>query len=375
MKQVFSRRSFLKGLVIGSIPSGYLTYSFIAPTKELTTEEKLIGFIKNESSISSSAGERYIANNTDINIKHSNTLVQLLTPIISDDKKTILYQLSKRILQDFKEDKLCKVEGWTLSITECQLSALAHLTQSKTTIPNTQPLNTIDKPKTFTELPEVEFATIEGWGPKQGKVEESFNKQPNGNSSIWLKVIGLERGNDYKLFFGNTIMGTTIHYHKNLITADLSPKETVHETASVGKRAIFLVDAGLRKQLIGYYNISGQKTLQEEALTAIKSGSLVTLENWGPKTGKHGKPFNAQPNGYSALWLKFTERNGQAYQLYYGSEAMATTLHEQKNLITASISPEALKRASKNTPKPKIYLVDTEKKKKQLIGYFTINMR
>ena len=63
----------------------------------------------------------------------------------------------------------------------------------------------------------------------------------------------------------------------------------------------------------------------------------VKVEDWGPRETSAGKPFNVQPNGKSALWIKVTGLNTSAgVKLFFG-DALLEDVHVATNVVTASL--------------------------------------
>lgn len=373
MPQFISKRTFLQGVAVAGIASSVLVYQFTSGVlipQPMTPSQQILAYVENEDALSVAVGIAYLE--TDFAGKKENNQVELIAKLLSSikhDTTNMKQKFAHSIRDDFKENRTCLVEGWTLSRTECRLSALAFLLKGRTLVPE---VGLAPQPRTLADMPEAEFGTVERWGPQHGKAGEPFNKQPNGNSSIWLKFIGLERGEGYTLFFGDVKMRTTVHFSNNLLTADLSAEETVQSTLHEGKRPIYIVNLTKRqKQFIGEYQVEGDTKLP--ASTPSQQGSqFVTVVGWGPSKGKVGKPFNVQPNGSSAIWLKLEGNIGKQYQLYYGSIPMETRLHQSRKLITASLSPEKAAKATATKGNHPIYIVDTKLKEKQLVGFFTL---
>lgn len=151
--------------------------------------------------------------------------------------------------QDFRDGRLCELDGWTLSINECRLSALAYLSGWLAIEEhNSDPL---------AGLRESKLLELEDWGPRSGVATEPFNPQPNGNSALWFRFSRLEE-KGFTVFFGGHRMITSIHPGRNMITASLTPSQTVIGTASEGGIPITLVDfPGGRKQHLGWFTVRG----------------------------------------------------------------------------------------------------------------------
>lgn len=61
------------------------------------------------------------------------------------------------------------------------------------------------------------------------------------------------------------------------------------------------------------------------------------IKNWGPKSTKAGIPFNKQPNGNAAFWVKVgSSAEGTDAELVFAGHALPTAI--QDNLLTAQVS-------------------------------------
>ena len=149
--------------------------------------------------------------------------------------------------QDFRDGRLCELDGWVLSLNECRLSALAYLSGWPAT--EEQTLGPL------VGLRESELLELEDWGPRSGAPTEPFNPQPNGNSALWFRFSRVEEKR-FMVFFGGHRMITAIHPDRNIITAGLTPSQSAIATASEGGIPITLVDfSGGRKQHLGWFTV------------------------------------------------------------------------------------------------------------------------
>lgn len=99
---------------------------------------------------------------------------------------------------------------------------------------------------------------------------------------------------------------------------------------------------------------------------------IAIIEDWGPKSTKLNQPFNQQPNGNSALWIKVNKYfiSTESIKVFFGSLPMQTTLHTE--LITADLNTHETTEATQLSTKHEIYLVDTVSGIRQQIGVFTV---
>ena len=63
----------------------------------------------------------------------------------------------------------------------------------------------------------------------------------------------------------------------------------------------------------------------------------VKIEGWGPQETKAGEPFNVQPTGKSALWIKVTGLNTSAgVRLLFGDKSLEN-VEVANNLVTGAL--------------------------------------
>ena len=156
---------------------------------------------------------------------------------LSDDLPA---ELRRKMQQDFASGRLCQLDGWQLSATECRLVAFAFLLrQSKS------PVNS---------LPEASIARLERWGPRSGRTGEGVNLQSDGSSAFWFVVGDLEQHPYYVIYFGASPLKTMARGHRSLITAVI-PKAQASRLFSVQDEVpVHLVDLlHGSKQLMGYF--------------------------------------------------------------------------------------------------------------------------
>ena len=107
-------------------------------------------------------------------------------------------------------------------------------------------------------------------------------------------------------------------------------------------------------------------------LEHLPDATVVRLERWGPRSGRVGEGFNLQPNGNSALWLRFSMLDpGAKYRLYVGSRPAVTYINVDKGLITASLRPDQVRRLTSDESRIPVHLVDPNRGK-QLMGHFVV---
>ena len=120
--------------------------------------------------------------------------------------------LRERIRADFREDRICYLDSWYLSLTECRLAAAKYLKQTPPAA--VSPTPRID----LTQLPEAQIRTVEAWGPVTTTRNTPFNPQPDGSSAFWMRARGADSA--IAVVLGDVELKTTTS--DSMVTADLS---------------------------------------------------------------------------------------------------------------------------------------------------------
>ena len=81
----------------------------------------------------------------------------------------------------------------------------------------------------------------------------------------------------------------------------------------------------------------GDKPADAPAPAPQVAAAEVKVEDWGPRETGAGKPFNVQPNGKSALWIKVTGLNASAGVKLFVGDALLEDVNVATNLVTASL--------------------------------------
>ena len=99
---------------------------------------------------------------------------------------------------------------------------------------------------------------------------------------------------------------------------------------------------------------------------------IAQVNGWGPQSGVSGEGFNVQSNGKSAMWFNFLEIDPNPYAIYFGFAAARTSVHGDRNLITASWTRGQVRQVTSGQSEIPVHLVDLSRGSKQLIGYFHV---
>ena len=164
----------------------------------------------------------------------------------------LLEEIRWRMKKDFAQGRTCRLDGWTLSVTECQLAGLAFLFKEAgghIEEPAAGPASPISG------LDEAPIAEVENWGPRFGAVGEGFNLQPDGTSAFWFRFADISQ-HPYQIYFGVSPLRTSVVGDQDLITATVTRKQVEHSSARPGEIPVYLVDMlNDSKQLVGHFRV------------------------------------------------------------------------------------------------------------------------
>lgn len=238
-------------------------------------------------------------------------LEPLATPF--DTPEALRARVDELIRADFDAGAVIEVEAWRLSRTECLLAALAALAQG---------YETAQVP----EQPKLRIGTIvevEDWGPKSTRQGQPFNQQSDGHSGMWFKARGAP-ASVVLMFDGRS--QTTQVYAEHL-TSGIRGAQMEQVLNNPGAYEVALFDkATMTRQPVGEFVV-------EPAPEAAPFAEACRVEAWGPDRAVPGQPFNEQPDGASAFWIRTNcARDGSVVQL--DGVALKTTVRD--GLLTAS---------------------------------------
>ncbi len=228
-------------------------------------------------------------------------------------------QLDGLIRKDFAADHVINVDGWMLSETECQVVALAASLQG-----HRESILPEKTPATIGQIVEVE-----DWGPKSTLQGDKFNEQPDGHSGLWVKAGGVPVS--VVVVFADKNQTTQVY--PDMLTSGIRG-QFMHEVINTpGEYSVALYDKSKRLiQPIGQFQVvkpgMPAHNMNEADLDNCK------IEEWGPNHARAGKPFNPQPGGESAFWVK-TNCALDGSTLILDGVHFETVV--RKNLITALI--------------------------------------
>ncbi|MCX5848714.1 MAG: hypothetical protein NTW65_04630 [Deltaproteobacteria bacterium] len=178
---------------------------------------------------------------------------------------------------------------------------------------------------------------INSYGPESIQAGESFNRQPDGSSAMWLKTTNATSWT--VVFFNGRELETTVE-SPLMVTARV-PEELF---SAPGNVKVYLKDRLM-------WSISEPvviKVLKDER----KKLPPPKINSYGPESIRAGESFNRQPDGSSAMWLKTTNATSRTVVFFNGREL--ETRVESPLLVTARV-PDELFSAPGNV---EVYLKD-----------------
>ena len=161
-----------------------------------------------------------------------------------DDSSVLHSTLAKRISKDFRDNRICYLEDWQLSLTECRLAALNYLSdlspqQATESAPTLQTLASVEN-SSIAGFLERTFVEPYSWGPKTTILGEGFNIQPGGQSSFWVKLPRVE--NNWVLWLGGYKLRPDRSKRIGLISSVLPVEIGRMLVATPGEFPLYLVD-------------------------------------------------------------------------------------------------------------------------------------
>ena len=263
--------------------------------------------------------------------------------------------LQQRVREDFISGDRCNIDGWQLSLTECQLAGLRQLAVSAGLL----------RAKVASEQGDAgysnqEIATLDNWGPRHTLQGQTFNQQLDGHSGLWFKLSGAP--GHAKIMIDGEISSTSVS--DKTVTSGLHGATQERILATPGKYEIALVDP-IRKtrQHIGYFEVRGGPP---EASGQISSADeFCEVLKWGPRETRAGEAVNEQPDGSMGVWLH-TRCLPRGTQLFFGDDPLK--YHRQAFGLTTSV-PLALLGAPGRIP---LSLQHPDTGEKRVFGHLLI---
>lgn len=260
------------------------------------------------------------------------TLIQSLRERLGtslSDRTQAEATIGKAIQADFSAGRTCRVEGWLLSQTECELAGLRWQLLGDAPAIRSRELAAAAAPAPLQECTpgdsaSATIANVINWGPQTTEQGTKFNVQPDGHSGMWFQAENVPSWVKVRI---DGVEAPTQVSEKGF-TSGLFGDTQQRILATPGAYAVELHDP-MRNvtQLIGHLNV---RPPVERALLADGSRSKVFCPavTWGPDTTTAGIAANAQPDGSQGMWftLPCAPRN---VQLVFGDDRLPATRTER----------------------------------------------
>ncbi len=263
-------------------------------------------------------------------------LIASFEPMVEEvSSGQLLDEVVALIRSDFRSKRLCQVDGWMLSQTECELAGLRHLLVSRSERDRELVARetTTGADDGFIDGHIVE---LQNWGPRTTPVGQPFNVQLDGHSGLWFVMPGAPA--HVQIEFDGQLMKTSVS--PKVVTSGLFGEQQNKWLATAGRYQVALVDPVRRiRQPIGEF-VVGKPDKLEPA-----QQMFCEITNWGPRKTSVGVIANQQPDGSLGLWVKSSCFPSDA-RLLVGDDVIRSGLRSS-SLMTGSIPPALLERPGK----------------------------
>lgn len=228
-------------------------------------------------------------------------------------------RLAASVSRDFRAERLCEIDGWLLSETEC-LAAITRLTTFGE-----------NEPPGESEWREGQLLEIGNWGPQGTQQGVGVNVQPDGHSGLWFQMDHAPPW--LKIEIDGIAAPTTIAEH--LVTSGLYGEQRDRILSTPGEYPIALIDPMQRiRQPIGVFVVTAPPPYLTRDDGSVSS--FCAVEAWGPDGNQAGRPVNPQRDGHEGLWFR-TVCAPDDVEVLYDGHALATTNDRGNGLITALV--------------------------------------
>lgn len=289
---------------------------------------------------------------------NKSSLMAALEARIDGQAVDIASEIARLIREDFAQNRLCELEGWQLSLTECQLAGLRYLLVGPAVADASEPMSDVGLGSDG--FLEGVIAPLEDWGPKRTLEQLKFNVQSDGHSGIWFKIQGAPA--HARIEIDGMSMPTVVT--DTLITSGLFGRLQARMLATPGEYTIALIDPVRKiRQVLGVFSVAADPR-QAKARGEVES-IFCEVTDWGPQQTEAGVAANEQPDGSMGVWMR-TDCFPEGADLLLEGDRLPTTRTEFG--LTAKIPPALL-----GSPGAKeLYFLDEETGERQQVGYIQV---
>ena len=243
-----SRRQLLKsaGIAAAAVATGFAVRRVVVTDKASVSlspdfEALIVG-----GRYSPDLGEAYLGDRIPRNLQTYEGLIE--ETVRSLPRGDLEADVARVIAADFATGRICDVNGWQLALIECRLAAIAYFYRAN----GGRIEEDLQVKDPLDALPDADIAQVERWGPQSTPVGEPFNRQPDGDSAVWMRLAEVPEHNLYLVYLGTQIVRGRASRERKLITASLSAEQVKSLIAAPGEIPIHLVDPVKGKQLVGH---------------------------------------------------------------------------------------------------------------------------
>ncbi|MCC5865984.1 MAG: hypothetical protein JJU31_12745 [Wenzhouxiangella sp.] len=229
--------------------------------------------------------------------------------------------LVKSARTDFSIGRVIDFQDWLLSETECLLAALGVAVGA-------------GGEEEASGLVYRSFARVSYWGPDRTNQGEIFNIQSDGSGAFWVRLDG-DISDSLVLRLDGEPLLTTVS--GSLVTAVVAPAEAQRIVSVPGQYRLELLDVARNwVQPLGALRVD-PVTVMATLADGTTSRVFCQPADWGPRQAVEGQPFNQQPGGDSAIWVRIDcVPTDTVMQL--GAHYLPTTLSD--GVVTALVAAE-----------------------------------
>ena len=270
-------------------------------------------------------------------------------------------ELATEIRKDFSEGKLCTVDGWQLSLTECQLAALVHLAISEHQ-ENTGFMATAKRQARL--FKEGIVSPVSHWEPQKTLQGKKFNEPPNGKGSWWRFHAQGAPSNAVVTIDGKPVQ-TWIQEH--VIAAGIYGEAHKNLISTPGSYEISLIDPIKRiRQHIGEFIVTPNPSYAHDKAEKTKNSVFCEVTRWGPQQTQVGIAANSQPDSSMGIWV-YADCLPESTQIMLEDDLLPA--HLTSFGLTAEIPLPLLETQGGKS----LYLIDMITGEKKLVGTISIN--
>lgn len=233
-------------------------------------------------------------------------------------RQAVEARLADLVRQDYAEGRLCEVDDWLLSRTECELAGLRWLTLgSLSAVRSDRPAG---EPEAGAAPVEGEIVEVSNWGPRSTEAGSGFNVQHDGHSGWWF--VALNAPTWVQILVDGKPIPTTVH--DQVITSALYADEIGRVVDEPGIRRIDLLDpvAGV-VQFVGEFEVR-ERAHRYVLADGSRAASLCPIGTWGPERSRAGVPENPQPDGSMGMWFH-AGCTPESMRLLFGDDPLPVT--------------------------------------------------